>query len=104
MSTVCILQILFHCPICLESKLSNLHRSLAVAALLCFAMLGIGESGAVNVTILVARQPFLQYLAGLFQQRLKPLAAFPQQLYICREPQMAPHTACSPTLLTMGRM
>ena len=48
------------------------------------AMLGIGESGAVNVTILVARQPFLQYLAGLFQQRLKPLAAFPQQLYICR--------------------
>ena len=34
------------------------------------AMLGIGESGAVNVTILVARQPFLQYLAGLFSTEI----------------------------------
>ena len=31
-----------------------------------FAMPGIGESGAVNVVILVAWQPFLQRLAGLF--------------------------------------
>ena len=30
-----------------------------------FAMLGIGESGSVNVVILVARQPFFQRLAGL---------------------------------------
>ncbi len=30
-----------------------------------FAMLGIGESGAVNITILVARQPFLLRLTGL---------------------------------------
>ena len=54
----------------------SLHRSLAVSRSAALAMLGIGESGAVNVTILVARQPFLQYLAGLFQQRLNPLAAF----------------------------
>lgn len=30
-----------------------------------FAMLGISESGVVNVTILVARLPFLQRLTGL---------------------------------------
>ena len=27
MSTVCILQILFHCPVCLESRPSNRHHS-----------------------------------------------------------------------------
>ena len=41
------------------------------------AMLGIGESGAVNVTILVARQPFLQYLAGLFSTEIEATRSIP---------------------------
>ena len=53
------------------------------------AMLGIGESSAVNVTILVARQPFLQYLAGLLPAEIEATRSIPTQLCICREPQMA---------------
>ena len=53
------------------------------------ALLGIGESCTVNVAVLVAWQPFFQFLTGLCHKRLEPLATLPQQFYVSRKPQMA---------------
>ena len=74
MSTVCILQILFHYLSVLESLSSAICTASfggGRSACACDAELGIGESGAVNVTILVARQPFLSVSCRSFSAEIE---------------------------------
>ena len=62
----------------LGKQVNQSPEQLACSCFGVFALLGICKCGAVNVVIFVARLAFFQLRAGLYNKRLKPLAAFPQ--------------------------
>ena len=90
MSTVCILQILVPLPYLFGKQAQQSAPQFGGGRSAVLAMLGIGESGAVNVTILAARQPFLQYPAGLFSTEIEATRSIPNNSFTSvGEPQMA---------------
>ena len=73
----------------LLEQVQQTAQQLARVRFLVLSLFGVGQAGLVHIIIFAARQPLAKAFAGLLEQFMNPLAAFPQQFHIGGEAQMA---------------